>query len=142
VADVNISYLCKELSGMGYTVSKVCIVPDAVPAIAAEVRRIRADCEVVLTAGGTGPTLDDNTMAAIAEALDVRLTRHPALEARLRAFYGDSLTDAHLKMAQACTPARASLTAFVRRRTVSVGRRAEVSNLRLAWCRCRRAWWI
>ena len=56
---------------------------------------------MVLTAGGTGPTLDDITVAAVAEALDVRLTRHPALEARLRAFYGDSLTDAHLQMAQA-----------------------------------------
>jgi molybdopterin-biosynthesis enzyme MoeA-like protein len=105
VADVNISYLCKELSGMGFTVSKACIVPDAVPAIAAELRRIRADCEVVLTAGGTGPTLDDNTISAVAEALDVPLTRHPALEARLRGFYGDSLTDAHLKMAQARAPA-------------------------------------
>jgi hypothetical protein len=46
VADVNISFLTKELSSMGYTVSKVCVVPDSVPAIAAELRRLHAACEV------------------------------------------------------------------------------------------------
>lgn len=50
-----------------------------------------------------GPTLDDVTMAALAEAVDQRLTLHPQLEARIRKYFGANTTRAHLKMAEAPT---------------------------------------
>ena len=98
--DDNSAFLCKELRSLGCSVMKVCVVPDEVYTIAAEVKRMQAQFDIVVTAGGTGPTLDDVTISGIAIALDKRLTRHSTLEQRLQQFYGGQLTHAHLKMAQ------------------------------------------
>ena len=48
-----------------------------------------------------GPTLDDVTMRAVADAFGARLVRHPSLEARVRGHFGEHTTEAHLKMAEA-----------------------------------------
>jgi molybdopterin-biosynthesis enzyme MoeA-like protein len=46
-----------------------------------------------------GPTHDDLTIAAIAQAFARPLVRHPLLEAVLRRHYGEAITRAHLRMA-------------------------------------------
>lgn len=51
------------------------VVPDEVAAIAAEVRIASDAFEIVITSGGVGPTLDDVTMAGVAEALGKPLIR-------------------------------------------------------------------
>ena len=48
---------------------QVVMVPDEVDAISAEVRAAAHAFEIVITAGGVGPTRDDVTMAGVAEAL-------------------------------------------------------------------------
>ena len=50
-------------------------MPDETAAIAAEVATASAACELVITAGGVGPTLDDVTMAGVARAFGYPLTR-------------------------------------------------------------------
>ena len=55
---------------------QVAVVPDEVAAIAAEVSTASAACEMVITSGGVGPTLDDVTMAAVARAFGYPLARH------------------------------------------------------------------
>lgn len=47
-----------------------------------------------------GPTPDDVTLKGVAEAFGVRLSRDPTLEQRLRSYFGDHLTAAHLKFAE------------------------------------------
>jgi molybdopterin-biosynthesis enzyme MoeA-like protein len=80
---------------------QVVIVPDEVPAISLAVHTMSEAFEVVVTSGGVGPTPDDVTMAGVAHALGVPLTRNAALERRLRAYFGDNVTEAHFKMAEA-----------------------------------------
>ena len=55
--------------------SQVVIVADEVDAICAEVRAASDAFEIVITAGGVGPTRDDVTMAGVAEALGKPLLR-------------------------------------------------------------------
>jgi hypothetical protein len=66
-----------------------------------------------VSAGGLGPTLDDVTMAALAEALDQQLALHPQLEARIRGHFGARTTRAHLKMAEAPTGGRVAAARHV-----------------------------
>ena len=54
---------------------QVAVVPDEKAAIAAEVSAASAACELVITAGGVGPTLDDVTMAGVALAFGYPLSR-------------------------------------------------------------------
>lgn len=54
---------------------QVAVVPDEVGVVAAEVQAASAACEMVITSGGVGPTLDDVTMAAVARAMEYPLAR-------------------------------------------------------------------
>lgn len=101
VQDVNTHFLCSELRGIGWRVCKVVVVSDEIASISSEVRAASDAYEIVITAGGVGPTLDDVTLAGIAGALGKPLVRDAGLESRLRAYFGDNITAAHLKMAEA-----------------------------------------
>ena len=58
-------------------VVRVVVVPDEVDAIAAALSALlRGGVDVVLSAGGIGPTLDDVTMEGISAALDMPLRRY------------------------------------------------------------------
>ncbi len=51
------------------------IVRDEVSAVAAEVRAASGAHDIVITSGGVGPTLDDVTMAGVADAFGHHLAR-------------------------------------------------------------------
>ena len=55
--------------------TQVVIVSDETASISAEVRAALDAYEIVITAGGVGPTRDDVTLAGIAEALGKPLVR-------------------------------------------------------------------
>lgn len=100
VEDVNMRFLCSELRAMGWRVERAVFLRDDVDAIAAELRSLSAAVDVVITAGGLGPTLDDVTMRAVGEALGTGVGRHPHLAQRIRGVFGAGTTEAHLKMAE------------------------------------------
>ena len=50
-----------------------------------------ADTEVVITAGGVGPTVDDVTIKAVARAFDTHIVRNTELEASLRERFGEGV---------------------------------------------------
>jgi len=101
VDDVNMKFLCGELRSAAFFVDRAMFVRDDIEAIAAAVRDFSEDYDAVITAGGLGPTPDDVTCLGIAEAFGRQVGRHPELEARIRAYFGSDVTDAHLKMADA-----------------------------------------
>lgn len=67
---------------------RVSVVPDEVATIAAEVTSFSSRFTHVLTAGGIGPTHDDVTFEAVAQAFGDELKPHPELEAAIRALGG------------------------------------------------------
>ncbi|GAX86541.1 hypothetical protein CEUSTIGMA_g13948.t1 [Chlamydomonas eustigma] len=75
VDDCNTSFLCSELHMIGWSVVRVVMVPDDEDCIAAELRILSSNAELVFTTGGIGPTLDDVTMAGVARAFNKGLVR-------------------------------------------------------------------
>ena len=100
IADANAPYLCRELRELGVDVRRVSVVPDEVDVIATELAVCTQAWDIVFTSGGVGPTHDDVTMEGVARALGVPVIRHPVLIELLRQYYGDRLTETHLKMAE------------------------------------------
>ena len=72
VADANTRFLARELDRLGIDLRRVSIVGDAHDEIAAGVREL-AGHDLVITSGGLGPTHDDRTVEAVAEAAGAEL---------------------------------------------------------------------
>jgi molybdenum cofactor synthesis domain-containing protein len=74
VLDTNSNYLCRVVRGMGSRVNHICVVGDDAVAISTEVRSsLNRRVGLLVTCGGLGPTEDDLTLAAIAEATGRKL---------------------------------------------------------------------
>ncbi|XP_057170859.1 FAD synthase isoform X2 [Ursus arctos] len=86
--DTNTYFLCRTLRSLGVQVCRVSVVPDEVATIAAEVTSFSSRFTHVLTAGGIGPTHDDVTFEAVAQAFGDELKPHPELEAAIKALGG------------------------------------------------------
>lgn len=98
VEESNLKPLAEMLRSQGILLQAVAIVPDAVARIAGLLREFSEEHDVVFTSGGVGPTHDDVTLAAVAEAFQVPLELHPELEAILRGVYGERCDETHLRM--------------------------------------------
>jgi molybdenum cofactor synthesis domain-containing protein len=99
-ADENAAFLIGELRRLGVELGRISVIPDEEGDIAETVTRHAARFDVVFTSGGVGPTHDDVTMAGIARGFGTRVVRHPVLVTLLAAYYGDALTDSHLRLAE------------------------------------------
>ncbi|MBX3469043.1 MAG: competence/damage-inducible protein A [Planctomycetes bacterium] len=99
VRDQNVHYLAQELRELGVPLRLVLVVPDEVPAIVDALALARARAEAVLTTGGVGPTHDDVTIPALAEAFGVDRVRDPQLERDIQAYYGGRANGDVLAMA-------------------------------------------
>ena len=100
VTDENSPYLVRELRDLGVDVRRILTVPDELPVIVEAVQDMARTHDLVFTTGGVGPTHDDVTIAAIAQAFGRRLVRHPRLETMLRQHYAADITAAQLRMAE------------------------------------------
>jgi molybdenum cofactor synthesis domain-containing protein len=100
VLDANVHALASALRALGIRLSRVVMLPDEIGVLAEEVRRLSAEFDVVFTSGGVGPTHDDVTVEAVAQAFGVEVVLDPALSELLRGVYGERVTDAHLLMAR------------------------------------------
>ena len=99
VEEKNLFELSHLLRQLGIRFSRAVVVADEIPAIRREVEELSRSADVVFTSGGVGPTHDDVTIEAVAQAFGVDLVIEPRLEALLRRAYGERLTEAHLRMA-------------------------------------------
>lgn len=100
--DRNIAQLATWLNVQGIRLAEVRVVPDVQEAIVEAVNTLRARNDYLFTTGGIGPTHDDITVDAIAAALGVGVTIHPAARAVLERYYETrgGITDARLRMAR------------------------------------------
>src|SRR4051812_25271684 len=91
VEDENARFLTRELRALGVSLRRIEVVPDVTDDIATSVRGLAARFDFVFTSGGVGPTHDDVTLRAVADAFGMELVRHAELESLLRAGYGERL---------------------------------------------------
>ncbi|XP_069040926.1 FAD synthase [Lepisosteus oculatus] len=88
--DTNSWFLCRGLRASGVSVRRVAVVPDDVGEIAAEIAAMAPRHTFLLTSGGIGPTHDDVTFAAVAQAFGEPLRPHPELARLVQGFFGVS----------------------------------------------------
>ena len=100
--DKNIAQVASFLGIQGIRLKEVRVVADDTPAIVEAVNTLRARNDYLFTTGGIGPTHDDITVDAIAEALGVGVVVHPDARTILEAYYESrgGLTEPRLRMAR------------------------------------------
>jgi molybdenum cofactor synthesis domain-containing protein len=100
--DRNIAQIALWLNLQGIRLAEVRVVGDTAAAIVEAVNALRARNDYLFTTGGIGPTHDDITVDAIAEALGVPVVVHPRARAMLEAYYASrgGVTEARLRMAR------------------------------------------
>jgi nicotinamide-nucleotide amidase len=83
--DTNSLYLTEQLNQLGIEVTFKSIVGDNLRRLVATAQQALLRSEIVIFSGGLGPTEDDLTREAVAEALGVGLRRDPEILAQLEA---------------------------------------------------------
>lgn len=100
IRDENLFRLSQCLRALGIELGRVIFCPDDRATIVRDVRELTAMFDVVFTSGGVGPTHDDVTIEAIAEAQGKTVTESPELRAAIEKLYGKKTSAAHLLMAR------------------------------------------
>lgn len=101
--DKNIAQVASWLQVQGIRLAEVRVVPDVIERIAEAVNALREAYDYLFTTGGIGPTHDDITVDAVAQALGVPVVVHPEARAMLERYYASrdlELTEARLRMAR------------------------------------------
>ncbi len=88
VLDSNSHWLCQQVSARGGQVRRITVLADDPAEIADGLRgALSRGPALILTCGGLGPTQDDLTVGAIAQALGLKLEQDPAAYAMVGALY-------------------------------------------------------
>jgi molybdenum cofactor synthesis domain-containing protein len=100
--DKNIAQIASWLGVQGIRLKEVRVIGDVTSEIVEAVNTLRARNDYLFTTGGIGPTHDDITVDAIAEALGVAVEVHPEARAILEGYYESrgGLNEARLRMAR------------------------------------------
>jgi molybdenum cofactor synthesis domain-containing protein len=101
--DKNIAQVASWLQVQGIRLSEVRVVPDVIERIVEAVNALREVYDYLFTTGGIGPTHDDITVDAVAEALGVPVVIHPQARALLEKYYSGKpggLNESRLRMAR------------------------------------------
>ena len=100
VREANAGAVIARLHGTTTRLVRQIVVPDEVEALAGELVRLQDLADLVIISGGIGPTHDDVTRPALAQALGRPLVHHTEAARRLRGFYGSAIAEAELHMAR------------------------------------------
>lgn len=82
--DSNSAMIARLFRPLGWTIRKKLTVGDDMNTLIAALKLLSADCDVLLVNGGLGPTIDDLTAQALANAVQVPLREHPQALAHLQ----------------------------------------------------------
>jgi len=107
--DTNSAYLARQLATIGVSLFRKTVVGDNQARIAATIDEALGRAELLICTGGLGPTVDDMTREAVAQALGRPLVFHQHLldqiEARFRSF-GRTMSESNRRQAYAPEGAR------------------------------------
>jgi molybdenum cofactor synthesis domain-containing protein len=99
--DKNIGIVADFLADLGIELREVRIVPDSIPDIVAALNALRHRATYVFTTGGIGPTHDDVTAEAVAEAFGLPLIEdRRAIALMLQRIKSEDLNAARRRMAR------------------------------------------
>lgn len=100
--DKNVAQIATWLNVQGIRLREVRVVADDMDAIAEAVNILRTRNDYLFTTGGIGPTHDDITVDAIAQALGLPVVVHPEARRVLEDYYATrgGITEARLRMAR------------------------------------------
>jgi nicotinamide-nucleotide amidase len=102
IIDTNAAWLAQQLAAIGVDVYFRTTVGDNVGRIASTIQMAVGRADVIITTGGLGPTVDDMTREAIAQAVGVPLVLNQELVEQIRdrfAKWGRSLSDNNVRQA-------------------------------------------
>ncbi len=99
VTEDNSDFLVQELRRIGTRLEALHVLPDEIEVLARYFREASQRSDYVVTSGGLGPTHDDRTMDAVAEAFDVPIVRNNTYEDILKNVYGQETDERVLRMA-------------------------------------------
>ena len=126
IANTNARWMSERLAELGIDVLHHQVVGDNEPRIVEAIALATSRADVVIVTGGLGPTQDDVTRPALAEAAGARLVRHAEIEDALRDRFrvrGRDMPESNLAQAdvpeggRAITPERGTAPGLV----VSIG---------------------
>jgi len=98
--DTNLRDIARYLGVIGVDLAEARTVPDVMEEIVEALNALRARYDYVITTGGIGPTHDDITADAVAQAFGVELYEHPDIIAMMAARWGGELNAARRRMAR------------------------------------------
>ena len=84
-ADTNTRHIARVLRGLGVDLYRAQTIGDNAARITTTVQEALRRAEIVITTGGLGPTVDDPTRQALADAAGTQLEFHPELWEQIRA---------------------------------------------------------
>ncbi len=99
IIDTNAAYLAQQLSNLGIDLYFKSTVGDNKDRIVDTIRRAVNRCDLLLTTGGLGPTLDDMTRESVAEVLGVPLELQPNLLEQIQGMMGNRYTENNARQA-------------------------------------------
>ncbi|WDE10687.1 CinA family nicotinamide mononucleotide deamidase-related protein [Thalassomonas haliotis] len=112
IVDSNSAMIARELAETGIEIKRKVTVSDDLSLLAAEISHMSTMADVLIINGGLGPTTDDFTAQALAQAMNVPLAQHEQAYRHLVAWCeqrGTRLNPANLK--QALLPAGCDIIA-------------------------------
>src|SRR6476659_4559060 len=92
--DTNLRDIARYLNVHGVDLAEARTVPDVMEEIVDALNALRSRYDYVITTGGIGPTHDDITADAVAQAFGVELEEHPEIIALMTARWGGELNAA------------------------------------------------
>jgi nicotinamide-nucleotide amidase len=84
IVDTNATYLARSLRDAGIDLYRKTTVGDNTARIAQAIQQAMERCDIILTTGGLGPTIDDPTRDAVALAVGVKTVFQPELWAQIK----------------------------------------------------------
>ena len=98
--DTNLNAIARFVGAHGVELAEARVVGDETADIIAALNALRERWDYVFTTGGIGPTHDDITADAVAEAFGLTLHEHPEIMAMMHERWGPEVTPARRRMAR------------------------------------------